>query len=177
MKKILPILFAISSLSSFAQYDRNFALGLRIGEPLGLNIRKYFQGGDKAFDINVGTYGLLWRNQVRYLKGEYNGAGFGVQGIYSWHRRPFSSNNFHVYYGFGGQVNNRNHYPDDRIGERNNKERKLSLGPAGIAGFEFDIPSNDLAFFMEVGSYLEVLPRPLFWHPTGALGVRLNLIR
>ena len=168
-KSILIGFLVFSALGSYAQYDSNFALGLRVGEPLGLNIRKYFQYGDKAFDVNIGTYGLLYGSQREYLKGEYNGAGFMFQGIYSWHKSLLKRDQLHVYYGFGGQVNSRNHYPDDRIGQRDNKERKLSLGPAAAAGVEFDLPGNELGFFIDVGTYMEAIPRPLFFHPTASV--------
>lgn len=178
MNKIILLgLLLTSTLGTYAQYDNNFALGLRVGEPLGLNVRKYFQYGDKAFDVNIGTYGFLYGTKREYLKGEYKGAGFMFQGIYSWHRTIFSKELIHVYYGFGGQVNSRNHYPDDRIGQRDNKERKLSLGPAAAAGIEFNIPNNDLGIFLDAGTYMEAIPRPLFLHPTVNGGIRLNIVR
>lgn len=178
MKKIIILaLITLSSLEGYAQYERNFALGVKLGEPVALNIRKYFQYGDKTFDVNVGTYGLLYRSRIDYNRGEYNGTGFMFQGIYNWHKSLTKRQNIHAYYGFGGQINTRNHYPDDRIGERNNSERKLSLGPAGNAGIEYDLPNNNLGAFLEAGLYIEAIPRPLFIHPTAGLGIRVNLVK
>lgn len=178
MKKLVLLSFAIvASLQSYAQYEQNFAIGVKFGEPVGLNVRKYFQYGDKAFDVNFGTYGFLYGTEKRYNKGEYNGAGFMFQGIYSWHKSLTKRENVHFYYGFGGQINSRNHYPDDRIGERNNSEKRLSLGPAGNAGIEIDLPNNNLGAFLEAGAYLEALPRPFFVHPTVSIGARVNLIK
>lgn len=180
MKKLIAILLIFTGIglgTAQAQYDSNFAIGLRIGEPLGLNLRKYFQYGDKAFDVNIGTYGLLYGGSREYLKGNYDGAGFMFQGIYSWHKSIFSKDRLHIYYGFGGQINSRNYYPDDRIGERNNSERKLSLGPAVAGGFEFNLPSNELGIFIDVGTYMEAIPRPFYFHPTINGGVRLNLVK
>lgn len=178
MKKIILLSFAIiGSLQTYAQYERNFAIGVKFGEPVALNLRKYFQYGDKTFDINFGTYGLLYGTKKSYNNGEYNGAGFMFQGLYNWHKALTKKQNVHVYYGFGGQINSRNHYPDDRIGERNNSEKRLSLGPAGNAGLEIDLPNNNLGAFLEGGLYLEAIPRPLFLHPMASLGVRVNLVK
>lgn len=59
MKKLLFLVIPVLILSSIntaqAQYDYNWAVGFRVGEPLGFNLRKYFQNGDRAFDINIGT--------------------------------------------------------------------------------------------------------------------------
>lgn len=166
-----------ASDSLMAQYDNNWAIGFRAGEPLGVNVRKYFDSGYRAFDVNVGTYGFIYGRQRRYNKGYYKTAGLMIQGIYSWHTALFNRDWLHAYYGFGGQINSRNHYPDSRIGQLDDTERKISLGPTAAAGLEFKIPNQDLAIFIDGGAYLEVLPAPLFFNWQGSAGVRLNLIR
>ncbi len=181
MKKLL---FAFSttliigfSSSTYAQYDYNWAVGFRVGEPLGFNARKYFQNGDKAFDINIGTYGFLYNRQRRYNAGEYKTAGLMVQGIYLWQNQVFNRDWAHVYYGFGGQVNNRSHYADILKGEKVDHVKKVSLGPAGEAGIELKLPNQPIAFFLDTGLYVEAIPSPLFlnWQVGG--GLRLNLIK
>ncbi|MGK0139817.1 MAG: hypothetical protein ACI9DJ_003282, partial [Algoriphagus sp.] len=89
-------LFTIAFETS-AQYDKNIAVGFRVGEPLGINVRKYFQYGDKAFDVNIGTYGWFYGQHRKYRDGGYHlldnkgnfpssqPVGAMVQGIYSWH--------------------------------------------------------------------------------------------
>lgn len=182
MKKQLTLLALLiaTSLTASAQYDYNWALGLRVGEPLGINVRKYFAQGERAFDVNIGTYGFLYGRQRDYGRGqnegEYKDAGLMIQGIYSWVWSPGAGDLFHFNYGFGGQINNRNHYLDNLIGVREDKVRKLSLGPAAAAGIEVNLPNNDLAVFLDGGAYLEALPTPFFgnWQVSG--GVRLNLV-
>jgi len=171
------LVFSSTAIISQAQYEQNWALGLRVGEPVGINVRKYFAGGDRAFDVNVGTYGFLYGRDRRYLKGDYRSAGLMIQGIYSWHHALFNREALHVYYGFGGQINQRNHFPDSRIGQRDNSEQKLSLGPAGAVGIEYKLPNNDLGVFLDAGGYVELLPSPFFTNLQISGGVRLNLVK
>lgn len=182
MKKQLTLLtlVIVTTFSASAQYDNNWALGLRVGEPLGINVRKYFQNGDRAFDVNIGTYGFLYGRDRDYGRGQnegtYQDAGLMVQGIYSYIWSPGSGDLFHFNYGFGGQINNRNHYLDKLIGVREDKVKKISLGPTAVAGIEVKLPNNDLAIFLDGGAYVEALPVPFFanWQISG--GVRLNLV-
>ena len=176
-KSVLLSIFLLLAGATQAQYERNWALGLRVGEPVGINIRKYFPEGEKAFDVNVGTYGFLYGRERRYLKGDYRSAGLMIQGIYSWHHALFNREALHVYYGFGGQINQRNHFPDSRIGQRDDSEQKLSLGPAGAVGIEYKLPNNDIGVFLDAGGYVELLPAPFFTNLQISGGIRLNLLK
>ena len=181
MKKLLFLIIPILIISSFsevkAQYDYNWAVGFRIGEPIGFNLRKYFQNGDRAFDINIGTYGLLYNRQRRYNNGEYKTAGLMIQGMYLFQHQIFNRDWAHVYYGFGGQVNSRKHFPDAWKNESIKSVSKLSLGPAGTAGVEFKLPSQPLAFFIDGGVYVEALPSPFFINGQVSGGLRLNIVK
>jgi hypothetical protein len=181
MKKLLyaciTTLILGTNSETFAQYDNNWAAGFRVGEPLGFNLRKYFQNGDKAFDLNVGTYGFIYNRQRRYNAGEYKTAGLMIQGHYLWQLEIFSKDWAHVYYGFGAQINNRSHYADILKGQKTDHTKKISLGPSGTAGFELKIPNQPLAFFVDAGLYLEILPSPFFINPQVSGGLRLNIIK
>jgi hypothetical protein len=191
MKKILflSILMMLSfSNEIFAQYNNNVAVGLRIGEPLGLNIRKYFQYGDKAFDVNIGTYGLFYGQHRKYRDGGYHlldqygdsssqPLGYMFQGIYSWHYPVGKGDALKAYYGFGGQINYRTYASEGNIvGTRQNGEKHISLGPAGAAGVEYNLPGNDLGIFLDAGGYIELAPDLLFMVPQISAGVRVNLV-
>ena len=174
----LTILFVMGIASTtFAQYDYNWAVGFRVGEPLGFNARKYFQNGDKAFDVNIGTYGFLYNRQRRYNAGEYKTAGLMIQGMYLWQNEVFRKDWVHVYYGFGAQINNRSHYADILIGQKIDRTKKLSLGPTGTAGIEFKLPNQPIGFFIDAGLYIEALPSPFFINPQVSGGLRLNVIK
>lgn len=161
---------------ALAQNYDNWAVGFRVGEPLGLNIRKYFDSGNKNFDVNIGTYGLLWGNSRHYRKDDYytNQAGGMIQGIFHWNKQLGASENFQVYYGFGGQINSRKTALP--IGNTV-AERKLSLGGVGNAGLEFPLPNQDLSIFTDFGLYAEIAPKFLFSAINAGVGVRLNITR
>lgn len=97
------------STTAVAQYN-NWSVGFRLGEPSGINVRKYF-GTNHAFDLNIGTYGGLYGTKRSYRTGEYKSVGLTIQGHYLWHKALTKSESIRGYYGFGGQVNNRRYYP------------------------------------------------------------------
>lgn len=151
----------------------NWAVGFRIGEPAGINIRKYF-GENHAFDLNFGTFGGIYGTRRGYRKGVYKNVGFSIQGHYLWHGSIGKSESLHYYYGFGGQINRRRYYPD-QFSAANFYDNTISLGGSGVAGLEYFLPNKPLSVFLETGAYVEVLPAPFFLGFQSGLGVRLNL--
>jgi hypothetical protein len=173
MKKTFLLFFTLFLISEvgFSQ-DRNWAVGLKIGEPLGLNVRKYFNDGDKAFDFNVGSYGFLYgRNRTYKKKSLYEEAGIMFQGILHYNRVLGRNDKVNVYYGYGGQINSRN-VP---LEQYRDKIRIVSFGPAVNAGIELALPENDLSVFLDAGGYGEIAPKPFFFAANLNLGLRLNI--
>jgi hypothetical protein len=170
------LIFALFvSLSATAQHDNNWALGLKVGEPLGLNIRKYFSYGDRAFDVNIGTYGFLYGKSRSYRKEViYQDVGVMVQGLYHWNHTLGKRDKVNYYYGIGAQINSRNRPP--KIGSRDSF-KAISVGPAANAGIELMLPENDLSVFLDVGGYLEIVPKVFFVNPQINIGLRLNIVR
>ena len=159
--------------ASFAQ-DRNWAVGLKIGEPLGLNVRKYFKDGDRAFDFNVGSFGFLYGRDRMYRKEQiYDASGIMFQGIMHYNRLLGKNDRVNVYYGYGAQVNSR----ERPITDSREKFRVVSFGPAINAGIEFALPENDLSVFLDAGGYGEIAPKPFFFAANLNLGLRLNIQR
>ncbi len=179
MKKtilLIALFTAIGATKSMAQNYNNWAVGLRVGEPLGLNIRKYFDSGTKNFDVNIGTYGLLWGGNRMYRKEAYyiGHTGAMVQGIFHWNKQLGSAERFQAYYGFGGQVNQRKTAPKV---SNNVPEKHISLGAVVNGGLEYSLPDNDLSIFVDLGLYSELAPKILFTNVNSGIGVRLNLNR
>jgi hypothetical protein len=166
------IAFMAIPKQALAQYN-NWAFGFRIGDPSGVNVRKYF-GQNHAFDINIGTYGGLYGNNRAYRSGYYKTVGLSIQGHYLWHDRLFTNDNVRGYYGFGGQINSRRYYPD-RFAATNDYESAIALGGSAVAGVEYFVPNKQYSIFAETGLYAEVLPAPLFLSVSTGIGIRFNL--
>jgi len=77
-----------------------------------------------------------------------------------------------VYYGIGGQINNRRSYPKRLNGDY---EKNLTLGGSVLGGFEYYIPDNRISVFLEGGTYVELLRKPFFLSPNISAGLRFNL--
>lgn len=177
MKTFLPIALLSLSLALFstpaqAQGEpKSWAVGLRLGEPLGLNVRKYL-GEERrhAFDVNVGAIGALWGVERKYgTTGRYKNAGLAINANYLW---IVGNGPFRPFYGFGGQITSRRNYPNRLNGDF---EKKIGLGASGLAGFEYFLPSSPVSLFLDLGLYLEALPVPFFPNVQGGVGVRFNL--
>ncbi len=170
MKKyFLFILLTISYLSTKAQ-QKNWAVGAKIGDPAGLNIRHYLNNDENAIEVNLGVYGALWGLRSNYKNGSFNGAGLSLSGVYLWHNEMTS--NLKNYYGFGAQFTSRSYFVVDGTG---NKEiPSTGLGGLGQAGLEYFLPSSPISIFLEAGAYVELIPAVLYFHPQGGIGARLN---
>ena len=173
MKKLIFTFLSILVFSAAqAQYD-NWAVGFKLGEPTGINVRKYFNN-IHAIDISVGTYGGIFGKDRDYRgsNGRYKNTGLAIQAHYLWHTPFFNSESVHVYYGLGGQLNSRRTYPDRLNGDY---EKSISLGGSVLGGFEYYIPNNRISVFIEGGTYMELVPRPFFFSPNLSGGIRFNL--
>jgi hypothetical protein len=167
---IASIFLFLMAFESSAQ-EKKWAFGARLGEPGGINIRRYRQ--ENAFDLNIGTYGGIWGGYRAYRKGHYDGVGLAVNINYLWHRPLFKSEVSKVYYGFGPQFNNRKYYP--KVQAQAQGIASLAIGANGIAGMEFFLRDSPLSIFLEAGLYSEIIPKPIFLHVQGGAGVRFNL--
>ncbi|GAB3336993.1 hypothetical protein GCM10027299_47580 [Larkinella ripae] len=177
MKRILPLflflLIGLASTHHARAQTNNWAVGFRIGEPAGVNVRKYF-GENHAFDLNIGTFGGIYGTRRSYRKGVYKNVGLTVQGHYLWHGSFGKSESMHYYFGFGGQLNSRRYFPD-RFSSANFYDNTISVGGSGVAGLEYFLPNKPFSVFLETGGYVEVIPAPFFLGLQSGLGIRLNL--
>jgi hypothetical protein len=162
------LLFAMIFAFSIAQAQpEKWALGVKIGEPTGFNIRKY---GDKnALDITVGTYSSLLKKKA-YREGEYASIGFMLNGSYLWFV-PMFNDRMIAYGGVGVQINSRRYYPDvnSKVHTSN-----ISTGPSFTGGLEFFFSQKPTSFFVEGGGYVELLPKVLYFSPNLNIGLRHN---
>lgn len=167
MKKIFLLTFLITSYLSTKAQEKNWAIGAKIGDPSGINLRHYLNNDKNAIEVNVGVYGAIWGLRSNYKDGAFDGAGFSFSGLYLWHNEMTS--NLKNYYGFGAQFTSRS-YKD-----KNNTQIPITgLGGLGQAGLEYFLQSSPISIFMEVGAYVELVPAVLYFHPQGGVGARLN---
>ena len=167
MKKIFLLTFLIISYLSTKAQEKNWAIGAKIGDPSGINLRHYLNNDKNAIEVNVGVYGAIWGLRSNYKDGAFDGAGFSFSGLYLWHNEMTS--NLKNYYGFGAQFTSRS-YKD-----KNNTQIPITgLGGLGQAGLEYFLQSSPISIFMEVGAYVELVPAVLYFHPQGGVGARLN---
>ena len=170
MKKLfLLILLTISFLSTKAQ-EKNWAIGAKVGDPAGFNIRHYLGNDKNAIDLNVGVYGGIWGARGSYKDGTFDGAGFSFSGVYLWHNEMTS--NLKNYYGFGAQFTSRSYYVPDGAGKK--EIPTTGLGGLGQVGLEYFLSSSPISIFLEAGAYVELVPSILYFHPQGGIGTRLN---
>ena len=172
-KNFLIILLVISYLSTKAQ-EKNWAIGAKIGDPAGLNIRHYLNNDQNAIEINVGVYGALWGLRSNYKSGSFDGAGLSFSGLYLWHNEM--SRRFKNYYGFGAQFTSRSYYENKTLNGIPYKDQTpaTGLGGLGQVGLEYFLQSSPISIFGEVGAYVELVPSLLYFHPQGGIGARLN---
>jgi len=174
MKRITLTLLCLLAVNlAHAQYD-NWAVGFKLGEPTGINIRKYFNNVN-AIDVTIGSYGGILANNREYRRGFYRNTGISIQAHYLWRNSLFNSELTHIYYGFGPQVNSRRYYPDNLQNQSIKHVSNISLGGSGLGGFEYFLPDGRLSIFLEGGIYVELLPGPFYISPNVSGGIRLNL--
>ena len=170
MKKLLLFIALIFSyLTSFSQ-QKNWAIGGKLGDPIGLNIRHYLSNDKNFVEVNVGIYGAIWGLRGNYKDGAFDGSGFSFSGLYMWHNEM--TTNLKNYYGFGLQYTTRSYYVLNGTGR--NEIPTTGLGGLGQVGIEYFLPSSPVSIFLEGGTYVELVPSILYFHPQGGVGVRLN---
>lgn len=167
-KGFLIILLFLSTVEGGFAQTENWAVGVKVGEPIGLNIRKY--GDRNALDITLGTYGGILKSNADYRKGDFRGLGVSLNATYLWYG-SFFNDTMIGYAGIGGQINKRRYY-----GNKETKEYSspISLGPAASAGLEYFLPDKPLSIFVETGFYMELLPGIGYTSPQFNVGVRHN---
>lgn len=151
--------------------QQEWAIGLRLGDPSGLNVRKYFGHGN-AFDLNIGTIGNIYGRNRTYRSGYYGNAGIAVMGNYLWQKDIANANGLMWYYGLGGMFSSRRYYIYD------NRNRiytsNAALGATAIVGLEYFIPNTPISIFGDVSAYVEIVPAPFWMNLPLGIGGRVN---
>lgn len=135
-KRFLSILFAVlffSCTSNFAQ-DKNFGIGVILGEPTGLS-GKYWLSEDRAVDAAL-AYSFLDDNKSFAFHADYL---YHLNGIIDRHYK------MPLYYGFGV-----------RFRLRENKDN--SFGVRGVIGLIIYLREAPVDIFFEIAPVFRLLP-------------------
>jgi hypothetical protein len=163
--------------------SRNWAVGLRLGDPAGLNVRKYF--GSNALEVNLGSTGTFYGGESRSYTyrgyGGYRGAGIALGVNYIGQKSLGGIEGLEWYWGLGGQLSSRRHYyyyDDDffkKYGWNNGYyENRVALGANVLAGLEWTIPSTPISLFSDLGVHIEIVPSPFWMNVPFGLGGRFS---
>ncbi|GAB4132701.1 MAG: hypothetical protein OHK0045_14840 [Raineya sp.] len=162
-------------------YTQDMALGLRLGDPLGVSFKKYLKEGKNAFEAVLGTYGymgvyrhttLLFDGRGYYLHGDYfyRRGGVSIMANYLWNFDFPQANELSWYLSVGGQLRSLYYY-QFLVGD---EQRGIGIGPTFAAGLEWkpkEIP--EIGVFFDAGLYLEITPAA--WAiPQIGFGARYN---
>lgn len=167
-----------------SQSDRDWAVGLRLGDPAGINVRKYM-GSNNALELNLGNTGMFYGGRSRAYSykgyGGYRGSGLALQVNYIWQNPISSVDGLEWYWGLGGQLSSRRfYYLDDEFYKKYSfrsagyYETRASLGATGVIGLEWMIPDTPVSLFTDLGLYLEIVPAPFWLNVPVGIGGRFN---
>lgn len=134
MSVMICLLFATGSVAS----AEDFAVGVILGDPTGLS-------GKVKLNERHSIDGAL-----AFSSGKHSGA--QIHADYIWDRaRSWGTTEgpLNMYYGLGGRLIS---YNDDR------NSSKISIGPRGSLGLDFNINNPNIEFFGELALVLEVVP-------------------
>jgi|GEM_PF-276489 len=179
----------------------NWGIGLRLGEPSGLTVKRYFSSGN-ALELNVGRsarWGYHYDADDFYKHSRFSdrdyyhfhdyksGASTALQVRYLWQKPIRSAQGLDWYVGLGGQARfttatyyyyyNDGRWDNDEWRWWNYVEERrtdVDLGLDGIIGLEYTLPNTPISLFGDVNVFVEIVDRPLFMFGQGGVGARYN---
>lgn len=186
-----------NSSKSNSSYDRNWGIGLRVGDPAGLSVKKY--SGNNAWELNIGRTAYWGRysyydafydydDYELYSKVEFHNhwvdRALGIQLHYLWQNdlNLDGLSGLQWYYGLGGQIKSiavRYHYKyEDQWGNKHDNfystANFINLGLDGIIGLEYTFQTVPLSIFTDINLFVEVYRNLFNIHPQGGIGIRYN---
>jgi uncharacterized protein YraI len=188
-----------SGSASSAAYK--WGIGLRLGEPAGLTVKKY-NSNNTAWEINLGRaarwghhygkddfykYSRYSNTNNYYYSGFVPGFTTALQVRYMWSKPINGADGLSFYYGGGLQarftpVKYRYYYYDgndtdwwkDNRYYREDRVTDIDLGLDGVLGLEYMMKDLPLSFFLDMNLFVEIVDTPFIIYPQGGAGVRYN---
>ena len=190
-KLLFVLALCLIGTTSFAQQNKDWGIGLRLGDPLGLSVKKYL-APRKAIEFNIGR---TWRynySNAFYRHNDYNRDFYD----YEWHNNRSSVSlqarylihkplrlkevpGLEWYYGAGAQfrffsVEYRYRYdgPGKSRGYYTDRVTHTDFGVDGIIGLEYSWRNVPITVFTDINLFLEILDDPFLPHLQGGVGGR-----
>ncbi|MBL4654076.1 MAG: SH3 domain-containing protein [Flavobacteriales bacterium] len=190
------------SNTSIATDELNWGIGIRLGDPSGISLKKYLNNS-RSLELSVGRTSLLRNNKYYdkqfdnwydnqkygYKKFDYLGSKastpLGVQVHYLFQQNLLEDDieGLQWYYGFGGQVRYQTFVYDYRYkvnGDDNwyysteNRVTNIDLGADGVVGLEYIIPNVPITVFADATLFMEIADNPFAFWFQGGIGGRYN---
>ncbi len=132
--------------------DRDWGIGLRLGDPTGVTAKKYFPS-NKALELALGA--------------DHNGDGITFLVHYLIHHPISDAPGLDWYVGFGGQI-------EDNDRKDRDDDDDVELGADGVIGLEYTFAQSRLSAFLDVILFLELIDDPLDLELDAGIGLRYN---
>jgi hypothetical protein len=193
-----------SSSSNSLNQKSNWAIGIRLGDPSGITIKKNMD--NSAFELNIGRTHLWnggdwydgrfydWYNKKNYVYQDFQYLGYRASAPIAFQLHYLIKNNInklgnesirglHWYYGFGGQLRFQSYTFDYRYKYLGNTEwlyatgesvTDLDLGVDGVIGLEFRFKNSPISIFTDITLFMEVADNPFLFWFQGGIGGRYN---
>lgn len=186
-----------NSTSASAANDRSWGIGLRLGDPLGLTVKKYLASG-KPLEFNLGSsgyYGFDYRDDF-YDRDQFSdfdyldydrGSSISLQAHYLFQKDFPNAQGLQWYWGFGPQLRFksyeyyyrfRNYYgpgADDYVWDYGrDKVTNVDFGGDILIGLEYHISNAPVSLFADANLFLELFDNPFSFFGQGGLGIRYN---
>ena len=193
---LMAICFAIITP---ALGQKNWGVGLRLGDPSGITIKKY--SGNHAFELSVGRshlwYGRGWYDKrfngwyekqkfgykdFHYI-GYWSSVPIGIQVHYLVQKGLKNAEGLDWYYGIGGQLRYQTFRYDyrykldgnpDWFYDKGSRVTDIDVGIDGVIGLEYKFRNAPFSMFADATLFMEVVDSPFAFWLQGGVGVRYN---
>ncbi len=198
----LLILSLTASVNLIGQ--KKWGLGVRLGDPAGVSIKKYVYVN--AWELSIGRTHWLdrndwyndrfvdwyWDQKFNYTEFRYAGydvtAPVALQFHYLFHKEinrigNESVNGLDWYFGFGGQLRYQAYYYDfyyKLVGSnewyyaKSKKVTDIDLGADGVIGLEYLFNDVPISIFLDLSLFMEIVDNPFVFCWQGGIGARYN---
>ena len=182
---MLAMLLTITSLS----YSQDWGIGVKLGDPNGLSIKKYNK--KTAFELIVGTsnywgnnryYNNYYKHDNRfkdngweYVSYDQRSTPIAIQFRYLIHNNISGLDGLQWYYGIGGQFRHqrfRYKYKDQFGDTYYDQATDFGIGPDGILGLEYTFKEVPISVGADVNLYMEIIDQPFLFLFQGGLAIR-----